>query len=50
MPFGKRGESKSRLFEAMYQQECDECGIFILGGDKAGFKNDVLVCEECWNK
>jgi hypothetical protein len=50
MPFGKRGESKSRLFEAMYGSECEHCGWSIEPGDKAGYKDDEFVCEECWNQ
>lgn len=49
MPYGKRGANRSRLFEAMYSGECEICAGEIEPGDKAGYKDDEFVCEECWS-
>jgi len=50
MPFGKRGEHKSRLFELMYDDTCANCAEEMLAGDRAGYAEDELVCEECWKE
>ena len=40
---------RSRLFETEYRNDLCPCGEPIAVGDNAGFVDDELTCEECWN-
>jgi len=35
-------------FTARFDSECADCGGLILEGDPAGYVDDEVCCEECW--
>lgn len=37
-------------FTARYDGECAECGNTIVEGDPAGYVDDELCCQACWEE
>lgn len=40
----------SKMFPAQWGQDCAECGEWIEEEDLAGYMDNQLVCDACWNE
>lgn len=37
------------LFSCAYDGFCEDCGNQLLEGDRAGYVESTLFCEDCWH-